>query len=243
MIRIPIPVLLAVVVVLGSATIYFYVTVVSNPVYGAWSDQGAGTTYQFTIPAGQWVPLGSFGGSSITISSNVSINLRAQAFTVQAWSTTLLPPGTWQVTTYAAGIKAILGYLVVNTDDTYSLGDDVSGTTTCSSASVIKLSNGMYMYYPDYTASGADCSNQLPLSDYTISSDGTLNAYGITWPNAVIGGYAISVDGIRSYTINPGVYSYAVGQGNTVYYVYFRPVYTIWVSPSANASITVTVLP
>jgi len=39
------------------------------------------------------------------------------------------------------------------------------------------------------------------------------------------------------------VYSYAVGQGNTVYYVYFRPVYTIWVSPSANATITVTVLP
>ena len=242
MIRIPVPIALAVVVVLGAATVYFYVTVVSNPTYGAWSDQGSGTTFTYVVPAGQWIVLGTFGGSSITVSSNVSINLRAQAFTVQAWANTLLPPGTWQITSPCGIANILMGYLIVNTGGTYSLGSDV-WKRTCSSASVIKLSNGMYMYYPNYTAPGADCENQLPLSGYTIGSDGTLNAYGTSWPNSWCGVYSISVNNVKSYVINPSVYSYAVGQGNTVYYVYFRPVYTIWVSPSANATITVTVLP
>jgi hypothetical protein len=243
MIRIPIPIVLAAIVVLGAATIYFYVTVVSNPVYGAWSDQGTATTYQYTVPAGQWIMLGTFGGSSITISSNVSMNLRAQAFTVQAWANTLLPPGTWQVIGPCGSTGVVYGYLKVNTGNTYSLGDNVF-VTTCSSASVIKLSNGMYMYYPNYTASGADCSNQLPLSSYTISSTGSLNAYGVSWPVAsCASSYAISANNVYSYTINPQVFSYSVGQGNSIYYIYFRPVYTIWVSPSANATITVTVSP
>jgi len=243
MIRIPIPIVLAAVVVLGAATIYFYVTVISNPVYGAWSDQGTATTYQYVVPAGQWIMLGTFGGSSITVSSNVSMNLRAQAFTVQAWANTLLPPGTWQVTGLCGSTEIIYGYLKVYTDNTYSLGVNV-WDTTCSSASVIQLPSGMYMYYPNYTAPGADCPDQLPLSSYTISSDGTLNAYGVSWPIALCGSkYEIWVNNVKSYTINPSVYSYSVGQGNSIYYIYFRPVYTIWVSPSANATITVTVSP
>jgi hypothetical protein len=238
MIRIPIPIALAVVVVLGAATIYFYVTVISNPTYGAWSDQGTTTTYQYTVPAGQWVILGTFGGSSITVSSNVSINLRADAFTVQAWSNTFLPSGTWALPPSGSALGAPYFGITISSTGAISLNNLFYGT--CSSGSYIKLSNGMVMYYPNYTASGATCSNQMPINGATITSSGTLNVFGGSYPTSMFG---ISVDGVTSYTINPHVYSGSFVQKNVVYYVYFRPVYTIWVSPSANATITVSVSP
>jgi len=238
MIRIPVPVALAVFVVLGAATVYFYVTVVSNPTQGAWSDQGPGTTFTYVVPAGQWIVLGTFGGSSITISSNVSMNLRADALTVQAWSNSLLPPGTYSMPPSSSAAGAPYVAITISNTGTISLDNLVYGT--CSSGSYISLSNGMIMYYPNYTASGATCSNQLPISGATIDSSGYLYAYGKSFP---MGTFGISVNSVTSYTINPPVYSMSYVQGNTVYYVYIRPTYTIWVSPSANATITVTVSP
>jgi hypothetical protein len=231
MLRIPIPVALAVLIVAGAATVYFYVSVVQNPVQGAWSDQGDTTTYTYTVPAGGWVFLGTFGGSSITVSSNVTIDFRADVFTAQAWATPALPEGRWAIEDL---------YLVVNPDATYSLGQ-WAWAETCTGASAMQLSNGMYMYYPNYTAPGATCSRQWPPARYTIDTDGNFCAYDShCWPSSK---YRISLNGITSYNIKPPVLKRTEGRGTTVYYIYLRPVYGIWVRPSANASITVTIKP
>jgi len=230
MLRIPIPVALAVLIVAGAATVYFYVSVIQNPVQGAWSDQAPDTVFTYTVPAGGWVFLGTFGGSSITVSSNVTIDLRADAFTAQAWATPALPADKWAVEDL---------YLVVNPDNTYSLGQTAWGET-CTGASATQLSNGMYMYYPNYTAPGATCANQWPPASYTIDDKGWFCAYGLCWPSSR---YGISLDGITSYNIKPPVLKLTEGRGPTVYYIYLRPAYGIWVRPSANASITVTVKP
>jgi len=230
MLRIPVPVILAVLIVAGAATVYFYVTVIPQPVQGAWSDQAPGTTFTYTVPKGGWVFLGTFGGSLITVKSNVTIDLRADVFTAQAWATPALPADRWAVEDL---------YLVVISDGTYSLGQTAWGET-CTGASVTQLANGMYMYYPDYTAPGATCPNQWPPASYTIDDRGMLCAYGVCWPSSR---YGISLDGITSYTIQPPVLKKTVGRDTAVYYIYLRPAYGIWVRPSANASITVTVNP
>jgi hypothetical protein len=233
MLRLPIPVALAVLIVTSAATIYFYITVVSNPTHGGWTDQGDGTTFTFVVPAGQWVILGTFGGSSIAISSNVTIDIRADSFTAQVWSNRLLPRGLWQVSHL---------YVDVKPGGFYELGQRDDPMQTCTSGSVVLLSNGMYMYYPNYTAPGASCICQWPFSSFIIRSDGTLEACGSNrWPS----GYHdyVDVNDVTSYVITPNVHSTVIGINGTVYYIYTRPVYGIWVRPSANAAITVIVYP
>jgi len=232
MLRIPIPIALAVLVAMGAVTVYFYITVVQNPTQGAWTDRGNATVVSYTVPAGQWVVLGTFGGSSITITSNVTIDIRGDVFTAQVWSNLPLPEGVWQLSYL---------YIDVKPGNVYELGQ-TDAWQTCTSGSVIRLSNGMYMYYPNYTAPGAGCGCQWPFDSFTIDSDGMLTScYGGVWPSGYYG-YVI-VNNVRSYTIKPPVHSTTVGRGTTVYYIYMRPVYGIWVRPSANAEITVTVVP
>jgi len=233
MFRVPIPVALAVVVVVSAVSVYFLVSVISNPVQGAWSDQGASMVYSFNVPGGGWVVLGTFGGSSITITSNVTIDVRADAFTAQVWANTPLPDGTWA----NSGLKLVVS------GNTYALGvtSYEFGSETCTGGSVTQLSNGMYMYYPNYTAPGASCRYVWPFTSYTIDSSGYLRPDSYSyWPYT---GWGVSVNGVTSYTIKPPVYSMTQGSGTTMYYVYWRPVYAIWVRPSANANITITVQP
>jgi hypothetical protein len=230
MLRIPIPVALAVLIVAGAATVYFYVTVIQNPVQGAWSDQGDTTTYTYTVPAGGWVILGTFGGSSITITSNVTIDIRADIFTAQVWSNQLLPVGQWS-TRYL--------YIYVRAENAYELGTRTYAPT-CTSGSVVKLSNGMYMYYPNYTAAGAACERRWPFSSYTIDANGNLWFGSAYWPGT---DYKVIVNGVYSHVITPPIETVNVGKNTTIYYIYARPVYAIWVRPSANASITVTIKP
>jgi len=234
MFRIPIPVALATVIVASAVGVYFLLTVVSNPTLGAWTDQGPGMVYTYSVPGGGWVMLGTFGGSSITITSNVTIDIRADAFTAQVWANTLLPAGTWD----NSGLK-----LIVYNDTTYELrvSNYYGYQDTCTGASVMQLSSGMYMYYPDYTAPGASCKYKWPFSSYTIDSSGYLRISStVYWPYTSFG---VSADRVTSYTIKPPVYSVTKGSNTTMYYIYWRPVYGIWVRPSANANITVTVNP
>jgi hypothetical protein len=232
MLRLPIPIALAVLIIAGAATVYFYITVVENPTQGAWTDQGNGTTFTFVVPAGGWIMLGTFGGSSIAISSNVTIDIRADSFTAQVWSNLPLPNGRWELARL---------YIDVKPGGFYELGQRDDPMPTCTSGSVIRLSNGMYMYYPNYTAPGASCFCRWPFSSFTIDSGGTLHACNGLWPS----GYYdyVAVNGVPSYVITPRVESTAAGINGTIYYIYMRPVYAIWVRPSANAAITVTVYP
>jgi len=226
MLRIPIPVALAVLIVAGAATVYFYVTVIQNPVQGAWSDQGDTTTYTYTVPAGGWVILGAFGGSAIYIQSNATIDIRGHEIAVQAWTNDYMPEGKYQLGPGGC-------YWITVT----SGGVSLDACYKCEPASTVRLSNGMIMYYPNYTAVGADCSCMWPPSQYTIDSDGYISAGSCTY------GSDINVKGVTSYTLIPTVYNAQYGMGSKVYYLYLRPVYAIWVKPYANASITVTVKP
>jgi len=226
MLRIPIPVALAVLIVAGAATVYFYVTVIQNPTQGAWTDQGPDTTYTYTVPAGQWAMLGAFSGSAIYIQSNVTIDIRYDAVSATAFANTYMPEGLYRIMDLSLNVQPG-GY--ISLDSTY-LG-------WCDPGSATQMPNGMIMYYPDYAATGADCACTWPPADYTIDSSGWLRAGSCPF----LGGKG--VDGVTTYTIRPEVYSQAIGRGNTVYYLYLRPVYAIWVRPSANAKITVTVEP
>jgi hypothetical protein len=230
MLRIPLPIVLATVIFAGVATVYFYVIVVSQPAQGAWSDQGVDQTFTYVVPAGGWALLGTFGGSSIVISSNVTIDIRADVFTAQVWSNLPLPEGRWSVGNL---------YVHVQPGPVYGLGQ-TAWSETCTGASVVQLANGMYMYYPNYTAPGASCRCPWPFSSYTIDANGVLRSCGAAWPSSSL---AVSVNGVTSYTIRPPVYSLTVGRGTTIYYIYTRPTYTVWVRPRANATITVAIYP
>jgi len=233
MLRLPIPVALAALVVAGAATIYFYITVISNPTQGAWSDVGPDQTYKFTVPAGQWVILGTFGGSSIGVTSNVTMDIRADAVAALAWANRDLPEGTWRAGDFSVSVDSA-GLI--------SLNNDYTGV--CTSGSKTILPNNMVFYYPNFTAPGARCSCQWPPGRFIIYDNGVLELWCLggypiyLWPV-----YGASADGVRTFTIQPRTFKIAIGRNITMYYIYTRSVYAIWVRPSANAFITVTVYP
>jgi hypothetical protein len=226
MLRVPIPIALAVLIVAGAATVYFYITVVSNPTQGAWTDQGNGTTYTYTVPAGQWVVLGAFSGSGIYIRSNVTFDIRYDIVSAVAFANDYMPEGYYRIDVLALNVQSG-GYISL----------DHAQIGWCHPGSAVRLPNGMVMYYPNYTAAGADCGCIWPPSSYTIDSYGMLSAPGC----AFIGHFG--QDGVTAYSLTPPVYRQAYGMGSRMYYLYLRPVYAIWVRPSRNAEITVTVNP
>jgi hypothetical protein len=226
MLRIPIPIALAVLVVAGAATVYFYITVVSNPTQAAWTDQGNGTTYTYTVPAGQWAVLGAYSGSGIYIRSNVTFDIRYDAVSAVAFASDYMPEGEYSIDFYALKVQSG-GYISLKH----------WGKGWCHPGSAVSLPNGMVMYYPDYAAMVADCGCIWPPPSYTIDSNGWLIVEGC----ATLGTYG--QDRVPGYSIEVPVYSRAYGMGSRVYYLYLRPVYVIWVRPSGNAEITVTVSP
>jgi hypothetical protein len=178
------------------------------------------------VPAGQWAVLGAFSGSQIYITSNVTFDIDYDTVSTTAFANDYMPPGYYRIDYFALNVKS---------DGSISL--DQAQIGWCMPGSATKLPNGMVMYYPNYTATGADCSCVWPPAKYTIDSSGWLYAGNC----AFLGNHL--TQGVRSYTISPQVYSRAYGMGSKVYYLYLRPVYAIWARPSANAEITVVVKP
>jgi len=185
------------------------------------------------VPAGQWVILGTFGGSSIVITSNVTIDIRSAAVSTLAWANRDLPAVEWRMFDFS-----------VSVDSAGRISLNYAQKGVCTSGSKTILPNTMVFYYPDYAAPGASCPCPWPPSTFTINDYGVLEfpcAAGYTMYLA--SAYSLSADGVRSYVIQPRTFSAAVGRNTTMYYVYLRPVYVVWVRPSANAFITVTVYP
>jgi len=226
MLRVPIPIALAVIIVASAVTMYFYITVVSNPTQAAWTDQGNGTVYTYTVPAGQWVILGAFSGSSINVNANTTFDIRYEIVSAVAFSNDYMPPGYYRI-----------DRLSLNVQSSGHISLDHAQIGVCIPGSVARMSNGMVVYYPNYTAVGADCGCVWPPSSYTITSSGWINAPSCPF----LGAY--QQDGVSAHSIVSPVYSQAYGMGSRVYYLYLRPVYAIWVRPSANAAITVVVNP
>jgi len=225
MLRLPIPIILATIVVSGVAVVYFYITVISNPTQGAWTDQGNGTVFTYTVPAGGWVILGVFSGSSIVVQSNVTMDVRYDRVSAVAFSNQPMPEGLYTIDTLSLRIHST-GHISLNTNIGW-----------CHAGSSTTLSNGMVMYYPNYGAVGATCSCIWPPPSYVIDSWGWITVSGCT----ALGSY--SATSVMAHTITPPIYSNVYGIGSQVYYLYLRPTYLIWVRPSASAQITVIVNP
>jgi hypothetical protein len=178
------------------------------------------------VPAGQWVILGTFSGSSIVINANATFDIRYDIVSAVAFSNTYMPTGYYRIDVLSLNVQSS-GYISL----------DHAQIGICDPGSVVELPNGMVMYYPDYAAIGADCSCVWPPNSYTISDSGWIDAPSCPF----IGHYG--QNGVSAYSITSPVYSQAYGMGTRVYYLYLRPVYAIWVRPSANAAITVIVNP
>jgi hypothetical protein len=226
MLRIPIPVALAVLIAFSAVTVYFYVTVVQNPTRVAWTDQGNATVYTYVVPEGGWVVLGAFSGTTISIASNATFDIRYDAVSAVAFANDYLPEGYYRIFELSLNVQPG-GYISL---DNAQLG-------WCISGSVARLPNGMVMYYPNYTAVGADCGCVWPPAVFTIDDYGWLSVSGC----ASLGHYG--ANGVVSYVINSPVYRQTYVIGPRTYYLYLRHVYVIWVRPHANAAITVTVIP
>ena len=225
MLRLPIPIILAAIVVSGVAVVYFYITVISNPTQGAWTDQGNGTTFTYTVPAGGWVILGAFSGSSIVVQSNVTMDLRYDKISAVAFANRPMPAGHYPIGDLSLTIHST-GHISLNTNIGW-----------CHAGSSTTLPNTMVMYYPDYDAVGATCSCTWPQPSYVIDGWGWIHVGSCT----ALG--AFSADGVMAHTIVSPIHSNTYGIGSQVYYLYLRPTYLIWVRPSASAQITVIVNP
>jgi hypothetical protein len=241
--RLPVPWLLALVVVLGSATVYIYINIIAPPIVPA----VAPSTTTATIPAGQWYIVGPVSGNTITINSNVSANILIGVGSAVAVVNSL-PSGF--VVGYTANIaQNTWAFSVINYSGVYAVGFGQGRPALCMAGSISALSNGLYLITPtavsssSYSTYSSACSaigaqyvfnGTIEVASGPYMDFGTND--GFIWP-----GLQFYYQNTTSATLSLSTYEITEYYNQTNYYWYIRPAVWIAVSPSANAEVTITV--
>jgi hypothetical protein len=237
--RLPIPWLLALVVVLGSATVYIYIYVIAPPIVPA----VAPSTTTVTIPAGQWYITGPISGNTITVNSNVSANILIGVGSAVAVVNSL-PSG--YVASYTANMAWDTWTLsVINYSGIYAIGFGQS-SKLCMAGTASVLANGLVLITPtsgSYSTYSQACSaigaqyvfnGTVEVVSGPYMDFGTNN--GFIWL-----GLQYYYANTTSVTLSFSTYEITEYYNQTNYYWYIRPAVWIAISPSATANVTITV--
>jgi len=240
--RLPIPWLLALVIVLGSVTVYIYIQVIAPPIVPA----VAPSTTTVTIPAGQWYITGPISGDTITITSNVSADILVGVGSAIAVVNSL-PSGF--VASYTANIaQNTWTFSVINYSGIYAIGFG-QASKLCMAGSPSVLANGLVLITPvavsssSYSTYSQACSAIGAQYVFNGTVEVVSGPYmdfgtndGFIWP-----GLQYYYTDTTSVTLSFNTYEITEYYNQTNYYWYIRPAVWIAVSPSANANVTITV--